>query len=168
MRNFKILIKILLLAIILHFNIALNAQDTLKVESKIDKVVVFLKGAQIKRTAKCQLKKGENFIIFTKLSSQAVEKSIQVNSDSSIAIQSISFQLNYLDSLTRIERIKNLQTRLDSLDSEKLVLDNTLYVLKNEEELLQENQVLGGEKKTVKQKILKKHVFIIAKEFQKL
>jgi hypothetical protein len=156
MRNFKILIKILLLGIILHFNLVLNAQDTLKVESKVDKAVVFLKGAQIHRTAKCFLKKGENIIIFTKLSSQTVEKSIQVNSDSSVTIQSISFQVNYLDSITRIERIKSLQARMDSLDSEKLVIENTLYVLKNEEELLQENQVLGGEKKTVKTEDIEK------------
>jgi len=156
MKKYLFKITTFLMFILINLSLSLSAQDTIRTESKIDKVVVFLKGAQIRRTTKCNLEKGINLVIFTKLSSQAVDKSIQVSSDSSVSIQSVNFQVNYMDSIIRKNRIKILQNNLDSLDAEKLVIGNTLEVLKNEEELLQENQVLGGEKKTMKTEDLEK------------
>ena len=133
-----------------------QAQDTLKVNSKVKKVVVFMKGAQIQRKATCELLKGQNLINFTGISSQADEKNIQVKSDSSLTIQSVVFQLNYLDSMVRIQKFNMLQKRNDSLENEKLNLENSLFVLKNEQELLSENQVLGGVKRTMKTEELEK------------
>ncbi len=143
-------------AIILLINTISKAQDTLIVDSKVEKVVVFMRGAQIKRKASCVLLKGQNLLNFTKISSQIDEKSIQAKSDSTIVIQSVSFNVNYMDSLNRIHKINILQQRNDSLENEKLVLENTLFVLKNEEELLKENQVLGGVKRTMKTEELEK------------
>jgi len=149
-------IKISILAwILMSFGIV-QAQDTVKLNSKVKKVVVFMKGAQIQRKATCKLLKGQNLLNFTGISSQADEKTIHVKSDSSLAIQSVVFELNYMDSLVRIQKFNILQKRIDSLDNEKLVLENSLFVLKNEQELLNENQVLGGVKRTMNTEELEK------------
>jgi hypothetical protein len=158
MKTIQIVVCFSLMSVFLLFSSRLRAADTLKVESKVGKVVVFLKGAQIKRSVKCKLDKGVYLINFTKLSSHVVDKSVQVTSDSSVGIQSVSFQVNYMDSLTRIQKITGLEALGDSLENEKLMLSNSLDVLKNEEELLQINQVLGGEKKTMKTEDLEKAV----------
>lgn len=145
----------ILLQIMLVLNFFSYSQDTIKVNSKVKKVVVFLKGAQIKRTTKCYLQKGENIVNFTKISSHIDEKSIQVKSDSTIAIQSVNFNVNYLDSMTTIKKISSLKNERDSLDDMKLVLGNTLDVLKHEQDLLKQNQVISGEKRIINTEELK-------------
>ena len=139
--------QILLITILFSFNSW--AKDTLTVNSEIKKVVVFLKGAQVKRTTKCVLKKGENIINFTKITSHADEKSVQVKSDESVVIQSVNFTVNHMDSLDRIKKVNDLKSEQKNLNNEKLLLENDLYVLKQERELLRENRVLGGEKRVI-------------------
>ncbi|MEN8122166.1 MAG: mucoidy inhibitor MuiA family protein [Bacteroidota bacterium] len=145
-----------LLTLLLSLYILTLASDTLKLDSKVEKVVVFLKGAQISRTAKCYLQKGENLINFTKISSHVDKKSIQIKSGLGVTIQSVNFNINYLDSLARVKKTILLRKKNDSLRNEKLILENTLYVLKHEQELLKENQVLGGEKRIITTEELKK------------
>ncbi len=67
-------IQVIFTTLFIFVCFAAFAQDTSKVESKVDRAVVFLKGAQIPRSVVCNLKQGVNLIDFTKLSSQAVEK----------------------------------------------------------------------------------------------
>ena len=148
--------KSFLLALVLLLSLLTWAQDSLEVNSEVEKVVVYLKGAQIKRKAKCHLHKGENIVNFTNVSSQVDKKSIQVKSGSGISIQSVNFNINYLDSLSKSEIISSLQIRNDSLSNEKHIYENTLYVLKHEYSLLKINQVLGGEKRIITTEELEK------------
>jgi len=141
--------KTLIFLIIISFSFNSWANDTLLVNSEIKKVVVFLKGAQVKRTTKCTLKKGENIINFTKITSHADEKSVQIKSAESVVIQSVNFTINYMDSLDRMNKINALNIEQEILGDEKQLLENKLYVLKQEQELLKENRVLGGEKRTI-------------------
>ncbi len=141
--------KNLLLLIAIFTTLNSWANDTLSVNSEIKKAVVFLKGAQIKRSAKCVLKKGENLINFTKITSQLDEKSVQVKSTESVVIQSVNFTVNHLDSLDRIKKINDLKSEQQLLNDDKLLLQNELYVLNQEQELLRANRVLGGEKRVI-------------------
>lgn len=61
----------------------------LKTPSKIKEVTVYLNGAQITRTASCQLQEGSNEVIFTGLSHKIDESSIQVSGLGAVSILSI-------------------------------------------------------------------------------
>lgn len=131
------------------------AQDTIAASSEVKKAVVFLKGAQVSRIAKCYLEKGLNLIQFTKISSKVDEKSILVKSDSIVSIQSVNFSLNYLDSLIRKHKIKSLISDSLTIYNEQLKTESKLYVLQQELDLLKTNQVLSGEKRIINTEELK-------------
>lgn len=156
MKNKSVKVQIFILAIMTLFGQMSLAQDTIVVNSKVEKVIVFLKGAQIKRKATCKMSKGLNLINFTKISSHIDDKSIQVKSVSDVSLQSVYFYVNHMDSMERIHQIDILNSRLDSLVNLAVKLENKLFVLKNEQELFKENLVLSGEQKIVNTEELKK------------
>ncbi len=141
--------NLIMLLITLYLAFNCKANDTITTNSDIKRVVVFLKGAQVNRSAKCILKSGKNIINFTKLTSQLDEKSVQVKSDESVAIQSVNFTVNYMDSLNRKNTIKKLQSELQKLTNDHKLLESKIYVLNQEQDLLKKNQVLGGDKKVI-------------------
>ena len=87
----------LILSILFGIFISLSsfASDTISVQSKINKVTVFLKGAQISRTAKITIPKGSKTIKMKGLSANLQPKSIQVSAGNDLTILSVSFQTNY-------------------------------------------------------------------------
>lgn len=144
------------MALILARSIWFYGQDTVFTESKIEKVTVFLKGAQVKRTAECNLPEGISLVCFKNISGKADEKSIQVSAGKDIEIQSVFFGLNYLDTASMKSFIKKLTEKQDSLAFEKSKIENSLFVLNQEAELLSENQLLSGENKIIQSDELKK------------
>ncbi|MCB0625551.1 MAG: DUF4140 domain-containing protein, partial [Saprospiraceae bacterium] len=66
------------------------------VPSKIEKVTVFLKGAQIARSAEAKLPAGRTELIFKDISPNLDKQSIQLKGEGAFTILSVSHQLNYL------------------------------------------------------------------------
>lgn len=121
-----------------------NAQTKKNVESRIDKVTVFLEGAQTQRSAKVNLTPGKYELVFSSISPSIDVQSIQVKAEGQVTVLSVIHQQNFMKEQQKQEEIKELETQKESL-LEKIALQrNILNVFKQEEALLVKNQQIGG------------------------
>ncbi len=121
-----------------------TAQNKKNIDSKIDKVTVFLEGAQTERSAKVAVTAGKQELIFTNISPSVDKQSIQVKADGNVTILSVIHQINYLKEQQKQDEIKEVE-QLKEAQLEKIALQrNILNVYKQEETLLIKNQQVGG------------------------
>lgn len=120
-----------------------NAEDK-KVDSKINSVTVFQNGAQIHRTASTNLKSGHQIIIFSDLSTNINESSIQVNGKGDFTIMSVTSQINYMKEIVNNKRIILITDSINSLNSKINSEKMTLEAYKQEISLLESNRSLKG------------------------
>lgn len=137
MRQFTTLIGLVLC-------ICTTAQTKKNIESKIEKVTVFLDGAQTQRSAKVVLTSGKSELVFTNISPSIDKQSIQVKADGSITVLSVIHQQNFLKEQQKQDEIKEVET-LKEMQLEKIALQkNIMNVYKQEEVMLVKNQQIGG------------------------
>jgi hypothetical protein len=149
--------KISLLSIILCFALRIyGVEDTLRVDSKIERVTVFLRGGEEVRGAKVDLPKGTTRIMFDKLSPYIDVNSIQIKSKQDITILSVVHQFNYLEQLAKTEKIKGLEQDRDALQQKIETDQGMMMVYKQEEELILSNKKLSSEQMGVNIEELKK------------
>ncbi len=128
----------------------LPAQTKKNVESRIEKVTVFLEGAQTQRTAVVDLFLGKHELVFTNISPAIDKQSIQVKAEGNITVLSVIHQQNFLKEQQKQEEIKEIESRKESL-LEKITLQKNIgNVFKQEEALLVKNQQIGGANSGVK------------------
>lgn len=121
-----------------------NAQTKKTVDSKIEKVTVFLQGAQTQRGAKVSLTPGKYELVFQSISPSIDAQSIQVKADGAITVLSVIHQQNFMKEQQKQEEIRELETQKEAL-LEKIALQrNILNVFKQEEAMLLKNQQIGG------------------------
>ena len=120
-------------------------QDTkMQVESTIDRVVVFLEGAQIFRSGQVQIPAGKSTLRFTKLESGLLAESIQFKTDDRVQVLSVLHQENYLkgpgdsDAVIELKRLRKQKS--DSSAIEEMFVE----VYDREIGLLLANQAIGG------------------------
>ncbi len=131
-----------IIGLILFFQ--LNAQTKKNIDSKIEKVTVFLEGAQVQRNAKASLTSGKYELVFTNISPSIDKQSIQVKADGNITVLSVIHQQNFLKEQQKQEEIKEIETQKEA-QTEKIALQrNILNVYKQEEIMLVKNQQIGG------------------------
>jgi hypothetical protein len=124
--------------------LTLSAQTKKSVDSKIEKVTVFLEGAQVQRSAKVNLPAGKYELVFTNISPAVDKQSIQVKADNSITVLSVIHQQNHLKEQQKQEEIKEIEVMKEA-QAEKIALQkNILNVFKQEETMLVKNQQIGG------------------------
>jgi uncharacterized protein (TIGR02231 family) len=114
------------------------------VDSKINRVTVFLNRAQVTREVKTRIEAGKTNIILNGLTSQLDQQSIQVSGKGNFVILGISHNQNYLN---EFNIPKGLQLLRDSLEIYKRQLSleqNQKDILAKEEQLLLNNQKIGG------------------------
>jgi hypothetical protein len=122
----------------------LSAQTKKNVDSKIEKVTVFLEGAQVQRSAKTSLSAGKSELIFINISPSIEKQSIQVKADDNVTVLSVIHQQNFLKEQQKQDEIKDIETLKDA-QLEKIALQrNILNVYKQEESMLIKNQQIGG------------------------
>jgi Domain of unknown function (DUF4139)/N-terminal domain of unknown function (DUF4140) len=136
---------ILLLSLITLSVFNLNAENRdKKLNSKIEKVTVFINGAQITRSANATIVKGNTILKFTAITPNLDPNSVQVTGEGDFTILSIRHQMNYLVESPRPEEVENLQKQIRELE-DKINLENSLLSVFNEEEaLLSANRSIGG------------------------
>lgn len=121
-----------------------NAQSKKNIESKIEKVTVFLDGAQTERTAKTSLSAGKQELVFTSISPSIDKQSIQVKADGNVTILSVIHQQNFMKEQQKQDEIREVEA-LKEAQTERIALQkNILNVFKQEETLLLKNQQIGG------------------------
>jgi hypothetical protein len=121
------------------------AQKKITAESSIGEVTVFSSGAQVQRLAEVLVPAGRSEIIFSGLSNQLQQQSVQLKADAGITLLSVQAQKDFF-SQRRIEQDERaLLDRMAEL-KEKNENDNALLlVFKNEEQMLIKNQSIGGQ-----------------------
>ncbi|MBK7290027.1 MAG: mucoidy inhibitor MuiA family protein [Chitinophagaceae bacterium] len=121
-----------------------TAQTKKNIDSKIEKVTVFLEGAQVQRSAKTNLTAGKYELVFTNISPSIDKQSIQVKADDKVTVLSVIHQQNFLKEQQKQEEIKDLEAQKET-QVEKIALQrNIVNVFKQEENMLVKNQLIGG------------------------
>lgn len=122
-----------------------NAQPKKQtVQSKIDKVTVFMQGAQVMRSATTSIPAGTTILVFPHISPELEEKSIQVRGQGPFTILSVSRERNYLRGQTPIEEIEKLQQQQQALEEKVTHEKARQKVFAQEEAMLAKNQDLRG------------------------
>ncbi|HEY0271679.1 MAG TPA: DUF4139 domain-containing protein, partial [Chitinophaga sp.] len=121
----------------------------------IQQVTVFIKGAQVTRTATAALPPGTTTLTFNGLSPDIDEKSIQVQGDGAFTILSVSSQKNFMQEQVQRGEITDLQNQLDDLDEKIKHEKNLLHVYAEEAAMMSKNQSIGGNNNGVKTADLK-------------
>jgi len=148
-------IHLLLIASLITL-IAQAKNDTLKVESKIKHVTVFLRGGEIIRNTDVMLPKGTAKVLFNKLSPHIDINSIQLKSNQDITILSVTHQYNFLEQVNKSEKVKQLEKQRDELKDNIELEQSMIAVYKQEEELILSNKKLSSEQLGVDIEELKK------------
>ena len=113
--------------------------------SKIEKVTVFLQGAQVERIAQQSLKAGKYNIVFGEISPKVDKQSIQLKAEGKLTILSVTHQVNYLKEQLVQEEIKVLETKKEQW-TEKIAMEkNMKNVYLQEEQMILKNQGIKGD-----------------------
>jgi hypothetical protein len=137
--------KLTLIISLSVFATVVKADEGQKVESKVQKVTVFLNGAQVTRTATAQISAGTSTLIFGNISPDIDVQSLQVRAAGDFTILSVKNELNYLDEQTRQNSVLALQAQQKAI-RDKITYQNTLLAIdKQEEDMLARNQVVSGD-----------------------
>ncbi|HSN08841.1 MAG TPA: DUF4140 domain-containing protein, partial [Hanamia sp.] len=105
----------------LAFSFCTNAQSKkIPAKTTINNVTVFSKGARVERNAEVAIPAGRSEVIFSSLSNQLDQKSVQLNSDADITLLSVQTSKDFLtqrniddEEKTFLEKIKSLKDKID-------------------------------------------------------
>lgn len=122
-----------------------SAEKAVSQKSKIDQVTVYLDGATIARSAQVNLVNGVNEIVFSELSPDLVESSIQFSGLGDATVLSISFDINYLEKKAVSVEYAALETTLDKLLFRANEIQNTIDGYERELQLLTANQRINSD-----------------------
>jgi Domain of unknown function (DUF4139)/N-terminal domain of unknown function (DUF4140) len=134
------------------------SQSPQKIQSTIENVTVYYAGASVERIAKVSIIKGKNHLLFTGISQQIDEESIQISSKTNLDISSVKFLLNNQSEEVAQKEIGILNQQKEDI-LEKIVTEKqNLKVFQREEEMLLKNQAIGGSYAGLKANDLKEAV----------
>lgn len=119
--------------------------STKEVKSKITRVTVFLKGAQITRMGELQLYKGNYIVKLVGLSPYIDQKSIQVKGEGNFTITGVNANLNYLNAMKLSHTKDSLNEAIKGLENKIATKQNRLDVLAKKRQILDANIKLGGQ-----------------------
>jgi uncharacterized ubiquitin-like protein YukD len=103
-------------------------------------VTIFLTGAQIEREASANIPVGVSEVVFSGLSNDINQQSIQVKGEGDFTILSVNKQSNFLSEQLKSDEIKGLKEKIKALDVVLANLNDEGEILKIQEEILKKNQ----------------------------
>lgn len=151
-----------IICLLMLLSSATFATEKTEVKSKIEKVTVFLNGAQVKRSASAPLVAGRNKLHFTGLPLTLDNKSLQFSAEAPITILSINHQITYEDESKKDSaKISILEKKLKSLTTNSRIIEATKAVYLQEKNVLLANTSFGGSQNGVSPIELEKGVNLI-------
>ena len=105
-------------------------------KSKITAVTIFADRAQITRTAKITLAKGEHTVAFSDLPKSIEQKSIQVAGQGEAVLNDIKFKKVYFEEI-QDERLKIIYENIEAINKELKINDDKLVHAQKEKELVE-------------------------------
>jgi uncharacterized protein (TIGR02231 family) len=123
-----------------------NSQEIFekKINSEIEEVTVFITGGEVYRTAKVNLKKGRNKLVFTGLSTVLDSKSIQFTGNKKYDLVSVSSEMDYLTFVQANSTIQNIKDSLEIINEDQINLRNEKSAYNQEKKLLEKNNSIKG------------------------
>lgn len=120
------------------------SQTELAVTSDIKNVTVYAQGAQVHRTASAQIPAGKTMLVFKNISTNLDKESIQVKGEGAFTIMSVAFKVNYIDVKSVSEEITQLLNRQTEINKQITFENSIVNVYKAEQNLIEQNQSIGG------------------------
>jgi hypothetical protein len=137
--------KLLIAACLVFAGIVAKANEDQKITSKVQKVVLFLNGAQVTRTAMVNINAGTTELIFGEISPGIDVQSIQVHAGGEFTILSVKHELDFLNEQVKQKRVEELRAQ-QKIIRDKIALQNSmLSIYQEEENMLTKNQVITGQ-----------------------
>ncbi|MDB4926206.1 mucoidy inhibitor MuiA family protein [Mucilaginibacter sp.] len=136
--------RLLIVSCLLIIGIAAKADEP-KIDSKVQKVIIFLNGAQVTRTASVNITAGASTLVFGNISPNIDVQSLQVRANGDFTILSVKSELNFLNEQVRRKNVDDLQAQQKTL-RDKITFQNTLLTIdQQEEQMLTKNQLVSGQ-----------------------
>jgi hypothetical protein len=136
--------KLSIAAALLFIAAATRADEGQKVASKVQKVTVFLNGAQVNRTALVNISPGTSTLVFENLSPGIDVQSIQVNAGGDFTILSVNHELDFADNDTRQKNIQAIEAKEKLVRNKIALQNNMLSIYQEEANTLAKNPVSNG------------------------
>lgn len=131
---------------VIIFMIATAAKaDDQKIASKVQKVVVFLNGAQVTRTAMVNVNAGTSTLVFESISPGIDVQSIQVHANGEFTILSVKHEMNFLNEQVKQKHLEDLRGQQKTLRDKITLKSNFLSIYAEESNMLVKNQVVSGQ-----------------------
>ncbi len=112
--------------------------------STVDRVLVFLEGAQVQRKAEARVPSGRSTLVFTRLTGQLDPGSVQLHvNNPEVVVLSVRHRL-YFQERERDVKEENVYTRIEALEDRRRELETRVAIAREEEELLRANRDLAG------------------------
>ena len=139
------MLKRLLFVSLNFIALVVMADDSQKIVSKVQKVTVFLNGAQVTRTAKVNITQGTSNLVFQDISSDIDAQSIQIQAGGDFTILSVKHELNFLNQEAMQKNVDDLRAQQKMIRDKISMKNNLLAINEQEENMLLKNQVVTGE-----------------------
>jgi len=134
--------KLLFAIAILLVAVASKADDQ-KIASKVQKVTVFLNGAQVTRAAMVNIKPGTSTLIFENISPGIDVQSIQVHANGEFTILSVNHETNYLTDQGKQKRVEDLRAQQKHINDEINLKNSFIAIYEEEANMLRKNLSLS-------------------------
>ena len=130
--------QLIYIIICILLSLSIQAQDIEKIdiETQVEKVTVFLDGAQIHRSHQGQFDKGVHELKFTGLSTYVDKNSIRVNGQGPLTILNVEHKVNYLEgeqeeksSVNIRKQIRQIEDSINLLNVENEIIESQLGFL---------------------------------------
>ncbi|WPU95926.1 mucoidy inhibitor MuiA family protein [Mucilaginibacter sabulilitoris] len=132
-------------AIFLFIAIVSKANEDQKIATKVQKITVFLTGAQVTRTAMVNINAGTSTLVFSNLSPEMDVQSLQVSAGGEFTILSVKQELDFLNEELKQKLLLDLQAQQKQIRDKITLQSNLLSVYQEEVNMLGKNQVVTGE-----------------------
>jgi len=134
-----------IVSILLLISSPVFAQQTpIEVASEVERVSVFLQGAQVFRVAEARVPAGKSVLKFIRLDPDLNPESIQFNAEEGLMVLGVSHSRNYLEEPFATEEASRLKA-LIKVKRDSVKLEQAMIEVYNQEEImLMANQSIGG------------------------
>ncbi len=123
---------------------AVPASGQTKVKTSVEKVTLFIDGAQVTRTKQVDIPAGNSTVVFTGLSPYLDDKSMQVAAKGKFTVTAVNRLFNHTDSLERSTRQKALEQELAKIRQQQQQQQAARAVIDAETDLLKVNCSVGN------------------------
>lgn len=110
-----------------------------KVKTSVEKVTLFIDGAQVTRTEQVDIPAGNSTLVFTGLSPYLDDKSMQVAAKGRFTVTAVNRLFNHTDSLERSARQQALEQELANIRQQQKKQQAAREVIDAESDLLKVN-----------------------------